>query len=511
MRMPVTGWCRRQPLNSQIYISIELNKKYVNSLIQIYFVDVDIYNNRRHGELCVENPVQIKTDRGGLQMAKGFYGTEFEMQEIKAPVFPGREFSIADFGADKTGKFSSTEAFKKAIEECSKNGGGTVLVPDGEWFTGPIHLKSNINLKIEKNAVIVFSDKFDDYLPAVFTRWEGTECYNYSPLIYANGCENVAVTGEGTLMGNGETWWHWKKLQQDAAKVLYDAEFNNVPVKDRVFGTVKDALRPQFIQPINCKNVLIEGITIKNGPMWTIHPVYCENLIVRNIKILSHGPNTDGLNPDSCKNVLIEDCYFETGDDCIAINSGMNEDGWRVGKPCENIVVRNCRMNEGHGGVVIGSGMSGGVRNVYAHDCKFTGGDRGIRLKSMRGRGGAVENIWFEDIEITNMRDELIQINMYYGSSTILPKTDTPPDFNNINISRIRGSKAKIAVEIRGLPEHLLKEITLTDVELSADRSVLCHDAETVNFNSVKIKADGGQPAIFENVKNLKMTECSIE
>lgn len=228
------------------------------------------------------------------------------------------------------------------------------------------------------------------------------------------------------MLGNGQHWWHWKQLQQDAANRLCFAENDGIPVERRVFGTEQDALRPSFIQPIRCRQVLIEGITVSDGPQWTLHPVYSENVIIRGVHVITNGHNTDGLNPDSCRNVLIEDSIFETGDDCIAINSGMNEDGWRVNKPCENIVIRNCTMKEGHGGLVIGSGMSGGVRNIYAHNCKIAGGDRGIRIKSMRGRGGYIEDVWFENIEIRDVREEAVQINMFYEYSTVVPRTDTP-------------------------------------------------------------------------------------
>ncbi|TCT16122.1 glycosyl hydrolase family 28 [Natranaerovirga pectinivora] len=443
-------------------------------------------------------------------MDKRFYGTEFDMEEIKVPLFPSDRFNIEDFGGKGNGKDSNTEAFKQAIEACEKNGGGTVIVPEGEWFTGPIHLKSNVHLRIEKNAIIKFSDQFEEYLPVVFTRWEGVECYNYSPLIYANGCENIAITGQGSLVGNGKRWWKWKKLQKKAAKKLVGAEYNNIPVEERIFGTKEDALRPAFIQPINSKNILIEGITVINGPMWTIHPVYCENLIIRKLKLESNGPNTDGINPDSCKNVLIEECYFETGDDCIAINSGMNEDGWRVNKPCENIVIRNCHMNEGHGGVVIGSGMSGGVRNIYAHHCKFTGGERGIRLKSMRGRGGFVENIWFDHIHITDMEDEMIQINMFYGSSTVIPNTDTPPDFKNINISNLTGENAKIAIRVYGLPENALENITLQNIDVSAKKSIECHNVKGLTMSNVFIRTTTEEEGVLSKVSHINITDSTF-
>ena len=443
-------------------------------------------------------------------MKENFYGTDFAMEEIVPPAFPARTFAVKDSGGRGDGKHDETGAIRKAIEACHAAGGGTVLVTEGTWLTGPLHLSSNVNLRIARGAVLSFSTAFEDYLPAVFTRWEGTECFNYSPLIYAKDCENVAVTGEGTLVGNGEAWWHWKKLQQGAADRLYDAEYLKIPVEKRVFGRIEDALRPQFIQPLGCKNVFIEGLTIKNGPMWTIHPVYCENVTVRGVKIFSTGPNTDGVNPDSCRNVLIENCEFETGDDCIAINSGMNEDGWRVGRPCENIVVRGCRMREGHGGVVIGSGMSGGVRNVFVKDCVFSGGERGIRLKSMRGRGGFVENVWYDSIEINDMRDEAIQINMYYGQSTSLPRTSTPPDFRNIRIENVRGSGARTAIELRGLPEHLLADVRLRNVSLAAETGIVCQDVERLEAEGLRVKARKKEAALFDNVKHLRLADCVI-
>lgn len=356
-------------------------------------------------------------------------------------------FDIGDYA------YANNDAIQAAVDDCAGNGGGTVIVPEGEWRSGPIHLKSNVELHLEDGAVIVFSDKYEDYLPVVFTRWEGMECYNYSPLIYANGCENISVTGNGTLIGNGQAWWHWKKLQQAAADELCYAESNGIPVEKRIYGTEKAALRPSFIQPINCKNVLIEGVTVKDGPQWTIHPVYCENVTVRNVTVSTHGPNTDGLNPDSCRNVLIEGCSFDTGDDCIAVNSGMNEDGWRVGRPCEDIEIRNCVMTGGHGAVVIGSAMSGGVKNVHAHDCKISGTMQGIRLKSMRGRGGYIDGAVFENIEISGVSDQAVQINMFYEFSTVVPKSTVPSECRNIVIKNVHGSGAKTGIMINGLPE----------------------------------------------------------
>ena len=268
---------------------------------------------------------------------------------------------------------------------------------------------------------------------------------------------------------------------------------DGVPVSERVFGTEEAALRPQFIQPINCKNVLLEGFTVIDGPQWTIHPVYCENVTIRNVNVSTHGHNTDGLNPDSCKNVLIEGSTFETGDDCIAINSGLNEDGWRVDRPCENVEIRNCTMNGGHGAIVIGSAISGGVKNIYAHDCRVNGTMQGVRLKSMRGRGGYVDGAKFENVEINNVSDQAIQINMFYEFSTVMPRTDAPSEFSNIEISNVKGHGAKTGIQIKGLPERPLKNITLENIELTADEALVCSDAENINITNTRVRKGDAQ------------------
>jgi len=435
----------------------------------------------------------------------------FDMPLVEPPSFPDRVFDVRDWGAVDDGETANTAAFRQAVEACHESGGGTVLIPAGTWLTGPIHLRSNVNLHLEKDALVRFSTRPADYLPIVFTRWEGIECYNYSPLIYARGCENVAVTGEGTFNGQGWAWWHWKRLQQAAAKTLCDAEFNGIPVEERVYGTEEAALRPQFLQPVLCRNVLIEGVTFVNGPMWTMHPLYCENVLVRGVTVRTEGPNTDGLNPDSCCNVVVEGCSFFTGDDCIAINAGMNEDGWRVDKPCENIVIRNCRMVEGHGGVVIGSGMSGGVRNVYAHDCSFAGGERGIRLKSMRGRGGVVENVWFEDIKMTDLRRQAIVINMFYGASTAAPRSKTPPVFRNITIRNVTCERVGGAVDIRGLPEQPVRDVVLEHLRVHAVNGVRCQDVDGLTLNGISGSVEKRPALSYESVQGLSETDVNLE
>ena len=242
--------------------------------------------------------------------------------EIPPPSFPTEEFNIKNYGAVGDGKAMCSGAIEQAIEKCENCGGGKIIIPPGKWLTGPIHLRSNMELHISKGAEVLFSNNFDDYLPVVQTRWEGTDCYNYSPLIYANNCENIAITGTGKLNGQGEAWWHWKMLQQHGADTLTDMGYQHEPIEERVFGTPSDALRPSFIQTINCKNVYIHDVKIMNGPMWTVHPVYCENVHITGIQINTNGPNNDGIVPDSCMNVLIENCLVSSGDDCIVIKSG---------------------------------------------------------------------------------------------------------------------------------------------------------------------------------------------
>ncbi len=447
--------------------------------------------------------------------------TIFEMPALEEPSFPQRVFDIRSYGAERDEETietcsagtcsANTQAFARAIQACHEQGGGTVLIPQGTWLSGPIHLRSNVRLHLEKDALVQFSTRFADYLPVVFTRWEGIECYNYSPLIYARDCENIAVTGEGAFDGQGQAWWHWKQLQSEAAKSLYDAQFKDIPVEERVYGTERAALRPQFLQTIHCRKVLVEGVAFHNGPMWTIHPVYCENVLVRNVTVQSTGPNTDGLNPDSCRNVLIEGCTFATGDDCIAINAGMNEDGWRVAKPCENIVIRNCNMREGHGAITIGSGMSGGVRNVYAHDCRVTGGDQGIRLKSMRGRGGIVENVHYENIHMAGLRQEAIVMDMFYASSTAESMSGAAPIFRHINVKNVTCNNARVAVSLRGLPEQPLEHVVLENLHLTAEHGILCQDVENLTLNNVFARAQ--QEPLFgcSNVRGLKANNFSIK
>ncbi len=434
----------------------------------------------------------------------------FAMANFTRPQFPAQTFDVREYGADPSGATASTGAFRKAVHAASSAGGGTVLVPKGNYLTGPIHLKSNVNLHLAEGAVLAFSQNFDDYLPVVFTRWEGLEVYNYSPLVYAKDCENVAVTGSGKLDGRGAAWWPWKKTQTGAAKRLYDLASRRVPPEARVFGT-EGGLRPSFIQTVNCKNVLVEGVTITNGPMWTIHPVYSENVIVRRVRVVTEGPNNDGVNPDSSRNVLIEDSFFSTGDDCVVIKSGLNEDGWRVGKPSENVIVRRLRGERGHGGVVIGSEMSGGVRNVAVTDSDFDGTDRGLRIKSMRGRGGFVENVYYDDVRHADIRLMVVEITSFYASSTLEPLTQTPPRIRGIHVSNVTAHGAKSAAQITGLAEAPIEDVTFDRVQIEAEEGVRVTDVKGAAFNQTKVSPKTGAPFRFEGAAGVSVDRSCEE
>jgi hypothetical protein len=415
----------------------------------------------------------------------------FEMPEVKPPVFPDRQVDISQFGAVGDGKTLNTSAIAQAIADCAEKGGGRVVIPPGVWLTGAIHFKSNIELHLADGAELRFSTNPADYLPPVFVRWAGFECWNYSPLIYARDCVNIAITGRGRLEGQGKAWWGWVKDQDRVSRKLYDTVLAGVDVEKRLFASEKEPLRPQFVQPINCRNVLIEGISFTSGPFWTIQAVYCENVLVRNITITNEGPNNDGFNADSCRNVIVEHCTFATGDDSVAIKSGLNEDGWRVGRPSENVIVRHCRMMRGHGGVVIGSDMSGGVRNVFVHDCDFSGSLMGIRLKSSRGRGGVVENVWYRDLDLGDIIGQAITVHTdykaYFGSDQ-----GKAPTFRKIHISDVTCRKAGQAVRLSGLPEQPIEDVVFERVILGAREGMTCSNMKGLRLADVAVIPSAG-------------------
>jgi len=406
-----------------------------------------------------------------LPLAIPAFGYDAVASNTKPPQFPEREFNILKFGAVEGGKKDSTEAIRKAIEACAA-GGGRVVVPEGVFLTGPIHLKSGVNLHVVKNATLLFNRDSKVYLPVVFTRWEGTECMSYSPLIYAFEQTNIAISGEGTLDGNAncDFWWNWsgkggcgkkgEPTQAQARKELVAAADKDVPVKDRVFGE-GSWLRPQFIQPYRCTNVLIEGVTIRNSPMWEINPVLSSNVTVRNVKISSHGPNNDGCNPESSSDVLIENCEFDTGDDCIAIKSGRNRDGRRVGAPSQRIIVRNCVMKDGHGGVTIGSETSGDVRDVHVENCKMDSPELlvALRIKTNSYRGGKIENIYMRNCAVGQVAGAVFDVDLFYEEGE---GGEFTPLVKNIVMENVTCNKSKYAVSLKGYKSAPIQDISLS-------------------------------------------------
>ncbi len=389
------------------------------------------------------------------------------LSRIHAPTFPARELRVTSFGAKGDGRHDATAAFRAAIEACHRAGGGRVVVPPGDYLTGPIHLRSRVNLHLEAGATLRFTTDPARYLPVVFTRWEGVELMNYSPLVYAFDQEDVALTGEGTLDGQADAlhWWPWKKAegptsQKPDRERLFRMAEDGVAVAERVFGA-GHFLRPPFVQFYRCRNVLVEGVTIRNAPFWVIHPVLSTNVTIRGVKVVSAGPNTDGCDPESSTDVLIEDALFDTGDDCIAIKSGRNADGRRVAAPSERVVVRGCQMRAGHGGVTVGSEVSGGVRDVFVDRCRMSSPDleRGLRIKTNAMRGATIENVFARDVEIGEV-GSAIDVDMLYEEGARGPFV---PVVRNVRIDRMTVAKAAYALFVRGLETSPVRGLSVSD------------------------------------------------
>ena len=396
------------------------------------------------------------------------------LARIKPPTISRREFPVTRYGAKADGATDCTDAFRRAIAACADSGGGRVVVSGGAFLTGPIHLRSRVNLEVQEGATIRFSTDPKAYEQYVLTRFEGVELMGLSPLIYASNATDVAITGRGTLDGQSSrsVWWPWKGQtahgwtrgtphQGPARARLFDMAERNVPVASRRFG-VDSYLRPPFIQPYGCTNVLIEDVTIRNSPMWEINPVLCRNVIVRGVRIETHGPNNDGCDPESCRDVLIERCHFDTGDDCIAIKSGRNADGRRVDVPTENVVVRDCEMRDGHGGVTIGSEISGHVRHVYVERCRMDSPqlDRALRLKNNAMRGGTLEHIYMRDVEVGQLADAVLQVDFLYEEGA---NGNFPPVVRDVELLRVTSKKSKHVLYLRGYEQGTIADVRVID------------------------------------------------
>jgi len=423
-------------------------------------------------------------------------------RNVRAPTFPDRLFDITKYGAKPDGTTLNTRAIAEAIEACAKAGGGRVLVPAGRFLTGAIHLKSNVELHVSEGATLLFDTNPASY-PMVFTRWEGMECMNYSPLIYARKQKNIGITGKGTLDGQGSEkhWWPWKgrwggtvaygwkegmPSQLPARKKLFDMAEAGIPAEERVFGD-GSMLRPPFIQPYDCENVLIEGVRVRNSPFWNIHPVLCKNVTMRGVDVYGHGPNNDGVDPESVDHMLIEDCSFDTGDDCIAVNSGRNADGRRLATPSQNILVRNCRMKEGHGGVVVGSMISGGVRWLFAENCHMDSPNLwyAIRFKNNALRGGLLENFYYRDIDVGQVGRAAITCDFNYEEG---PNGIFTPQLRNVVVERLRVKNTIRVLDSQGLPKAPVNDLTLRDCSFEGvtQPSIIKH-TRSVNLEQVRV------------------------
>ena len=432
------------------------------------------------------------------------------VKNISQVKFLKKDYSIKDYGAVADGVTFNTSAFEKAIKACAANGGGKVIVPNGKYLTGPIHLENNVNLHLEDNAEILFSINPKDY-PIVHTSFEGTELMNYSPLIYAKNKTNVAITGKGTLNGqaNSTNWWVWSggksygwekgiPSQNDPAnrEVLVDMAEKGIPVAERVFGEGR-YLRPNFIEFFECNTVLIKDIKVINAPFWILHPMKSNNIIIDGVTVNSHGPNNDGCDPEYSQNIIIKNCVFNTGDDCIAIKSGRDADGRRVAIPSKNIIVQNCKMIDGHGGVVIGSEISAGVNNVFVENCVMDSPnlDRAIRIKTNSKRGGVIEDVYVRNLEVGTVKECVLKLNMFYnvyGSQT----GNFIPVIRNISLENVKVKKAgKYGVWAEGYKESPVENITLKNVVIEKSDSIyLLKNIKNFNFintyiNQKKIKS----------------------
>jgi polygalacturonase len=404
------------------------------------------------------------------------------LARIEEPRFPDRDFRITDYGARGDGKTDCKAAFDKAIAASSEAGGGRVVVPAGQWFVrGPIHLRSGINLHTAAGATVRFSTLPADYLPAVLTRFESNEVMNFSPLIYAYQQDNIAITGTGTFDGQAgkRVWWDWKISGRSDSESLRQMGEHGVPAKDRQFGA-DHRLRPNFLQLYGCRNVVVSGVTFVNSPMWILNPVLCRSITIRGVSVSSHGPNNDGCSPDSCRDMLIEQCTFDTGDDCIAIKSGRNADGRRIGVPSENIVIRGCQMKDGHGGVVLGSEMSGGIRNVFVEDCKMDSPNllRAVRLKSNSSRGGYLENLFVRNLQVTQVKEAVVRINLQYDKD----RGEHFPSVRNVELQNISAKKSRRPFYFVGLPNAKITNVLI----------------ENCTFENVS------EPSVFENTEDLR-------
>ncbi|GEM62860.1 glycoside hydrolase [Sphingobacterium faecium NBRC 15299] len=467
---------------------------------------------------------------------------------VQTVSFRSDTINIVNHGAKGDGHFLNTTAINKAIEQSSLQGGGVVLIPSGLWLTGPIILKSNVNLHLKRDAILFFTDDFDQY-KLIAANWEGQPAWRNQSPISGTDLTNIAITGSGVIDGNGDAWRmvkkskltdsQWKNLVNSggvvdkSSQIWYPSEKSLAGSKDKKAGVmtagtsssdyehIKDFLRPNLLVLTNCKKVLLEGVTIQNSPAWNLHPLLCEDLTLRRLLVRNpwYGQNGDGVDIESCKNVLIEDCTFDVGDDGICIKSGRDKSGRERGKPTENVLIRNNVVYHAHGGFVIGSEMSGGAKNIWVQDCSFIGTDIGLRFKTKRGRGGTVENIFIENINMIDIPGEAILFDMYYEAvdpvpmagekrekvkAEKIPVTEETPQFKNFHIKNVFVNGAEKGIFFRGLPEMNIQDITIENVTIQAKKGIDIIEASNIKLKDIIIFSKETAPVVhIENAQNI--------
>lgn len=461
----------------------------------------------------------------------------FDMPVVQRPSFPDYQVDIRDFGAKADGETLNTEAINNAIKAVSEKGGGKVVIPEGLWLTGPVVLQNNVNLHVEKNALVLFSGDADLY-PLVRTSFEGLDMLRCQSPISAMNAENIAITGYGVLDGSGDSWrpvkrnkmtdGQWKSLLKsggvvdESGKVWYPNEGalkasiltgskEKREISDSEWEGMKRWLRPVLLSIVKSKRVLLEGVTFRNSPSWCLHPLSCEDLILNGVKVFNpwYSQNGDALDVESCKNVVVTNSLFDAGDDAICIKSGKDADGRRHGEPCENVLVKNNTVLHGHGGFVVGSEMSGGVRNVYVADCTFIGTDVGLRFKSTRGRGGVVENVYVDNINMINIPGDALIADLYYAvkdapGAPVPAVTEETPSFKNIHISNISCKGAGRAMFLNGLPEMPIENFSVRNMRITdAQKGAFINKVASVTLENIEIETADNTYLQVENTTNI--------
>ena len=450
----------------------------------------------------------------------------FEMPKVHPPVFPSREVSITQYGGVGDGIKLNTQAFADAMTDLSGKGGGKLTVPSGVWYTGPVVLQSNVNLHLEKGALILFTTDISAY-PVIETWYEGMAAHRCQSPISGRDLENIAITGEGSINGSGEAWRPLKQSKVTESHWKNTVTSGGILQAPDLWTPFEKApyLRPVMVSLIECKNVLLQGVLFENSPSWNIHPLMCENLIVDGIfaRNPAYAQNGDAIDIESCKNVIVVNSIFDAGDDAICLKSGRNAEGRKRGRPTENVIVDNCKVFQGHGGFVVGSEMSGGVRNVSVTNCQFLGTDVGLRFKSMRGRGGVVENIYIDRINMFDIVTDSFLFDLYYGGKSasesledgdvtpveeLIPDvTEETPEFRNIYVTNLVSHNARRALFFNGLPEMNISNIHLENAFITAEYGAELSESKDIILSNITVIPQKGAALLLNNVKNLTVTD----